>query len=84
MIAFFFFKKDIIKLNFLQCLDAIARKILSPKIWIYEIFSKLIFINLGTQFGCPKWYTGIEKHPDTTLKGGPSKSLNKKRTHFSQ
>ena len=29
--------KDIVKLNFLQCLDTIA--ILSPKIWMNEIFS---------------------------------------------
>ena len=29
--------KDIVKLNFLQCLDLIAMKILSPKIWINEI-----------------------------------------------
>ena len=30
---------NIVKLNFLQCLDAIAMEILSPKIWINEIFS---------------------------------------------
>ena len=27
------------KLNFFQCLDTIAMKILSPKIWMNEIFS---------------------------------------------
>lgn len=49
MIAFFKKKhKDIVKLNFVQCLDLIAMKILSPKIWINEILSKLFFINLGT------------------------------------
>lgn len=55
MIAFFKKKhKDIVKLNFLQCLDLIAMKILSPKIWINEILSKLFFINLGTQTGLPE------------------------------
>ena len=31
--------KDMVKLNILLCLDTIAIKILSPKIWINEIFS---------------------------------------------
>ena len=46
-----FFKKNpknIVKLNFLHCLDTIAMKIMSPKIWINGIFSELFFINLGT------------------------------------
>ena len=35
----YFEKQRYLKLNFLQCLDTIAMKILPPKIWMNEIFS---------------------------------------------
>ena len=44
----FFEKQRYRKLNFFHCLDTIATKILSPKIWMNEIFSQLFFINLET------------------------------------
>ena len=37
----------------IKCLDTIAMKILSPKIWINEIFSLLFFVNLSAQTGAP-------------------------------
>ena len=55
------------KLNFFQCLDIIALKILSPKMWINKNFSWLFFINLGTQFGCPNWFPVVENPLDTPL-----------------
>ena len=48
---------DVVKLNFLKCLDTIAMKILSPKILINEIFLKCFSLiwghNLGAQTGIP-------------------------------
>ena len=49
-------KKDIVKLNVLQCLNTITMKTLPWETWKNEIYSQLFFIYLGTQFG----YTGVK------------------------
>ena len=63
LIAFSKKNKDIVKLNFLLCLDTNAMKILSSKIWINEIFlncfSLIWAYNLSTQTGIPASKTWI-------------------------